>query len=411
MVNYPPMNTNKHKSGRSEFTLQRALVGQRRSRTLKRELRAGEPLQTPRALGYAMPAEWEPHAATWIAWPHNRADWPGKFAPIPWIYAEIVRLIAAGERVRICVQTAAQRATVQRILERAAVRLSQVDFFVQPTDRVWVRDSGPIFVKARGKALRHEGTKAQRGLAITDWRFNAWAKYSNWKNDDKLPAYVAGKFKLPAWHPRVLGLGGRPQRFVLEGGSIDVNGEGSLLTTEECLLSPVQERNPGLSRDQIEQTLCDYLGVGQVLWLGRGIAGDDTHGHVDDTARFVNVRTIVACIEPNSADANHGPLAENHRRLRAMRDSQGRPFDIVELPMPAPVYFAGQRLPASYANFYIANAGVLVPVFNDPNDVAALKILEQCFPDRPVVPVYCRDLVWGLGTLHCMTQQEPRRDL
>jgi agmatine deiminase len=362
--------------------------------------------KTPGQLGYRMPAEWERHAATWIAWPHNTEDWPGKFAPIPWIYAEIVRLISAGERVRIVLEDAASIGKVEKIIERNGVNLAAVDLYVHPTDRVWTRDSGPIFV-TKGRS-RKPGARSQNdGIAITDWRFNAWAKYPNWQFDDKLPAFVAKKLKLESWQPQVADADGQPHRFVLEGGSIDVNGAGSLLTTEECLLSEVQQRNPGISRETIEETLCDYLGLKQILWLDCGIAGDDTHGHIDDTARFVNASTIVACVEPNKADPNHAPMAENHRRLRAMRDLSGRRFNIVELPLPAPVTFDGQRLPASYANFYIANAAVLVPVFNDPNDTVALKILEKCFKDRPVVPVYCRDLVWGLGTLHCLTQQEP----
>ncbi len=367
------------------------------------------PMKTPRDLGYAMPAEWEPHAATWIAWPHYAVEWPGKFAPIPWIYAELVRLISAGERVRILVQNTVARGKVENILQRAAVNLAQVDFYVQTTDRAWIRDSGPIFVRQNPEARNSK--PVENGLAIIDWRFNAWAKYPNWHNDDKIPAFVAKKLKLQSWQPHAVGSspGAPGQRFVLEGGSIDVNGVGSLLTTEECLLSPIQQRNPGLPREQIEATLCAYLGVQQILWLDCGIAGDDdTHGHIDDTARFVNVNTIVTCVEPDHADVNHAPMAENLRRLRAMRNPAGQPFTIIDLPMPAPVIFDGKRLPASYANFYIANAAVLVPVFNDRNDVRALNILAQCFPDRPVVPIYCRDLVLGLGALHCITQQEPR---
>jgi agmatine deiminase len=372
---------------------------------------------TPAALGYAMPAEWEPHDATWIAWPHNREDWPDKFEPIPWVYAEIVRLLAQGERVHIFIQPSQRgrfKKEVEGILLRNEVNLAHVTLHTQPTDRVWTRDSGPIFVTKGGrKAKRQRGNEAMRGggpLALVDFKFNAWAKYDNSALDDALPAAVADYLELP--NPgRFIAYGENDewelQRFVCEGGSIDVNGAGCVLTTEECLLSEVQQRNPGFSRDRIEQTLCAYLGVSTVLWLDKGIAGDDTHGHIDDTARFVNPTTIVACVEPNKADANHAPMKENLKRLAAMRDAFGKPLTVAELPLPAPVYFNGQRLPASYANFYIANAGVLVPVFNDPNDGRALKILEQCFPDRPVIPVFCRDLVWGLGTLHCMTQQQP----
>ena len=259
----------------------------------------------------------------------------------------------------------------------------------------------------------------RESLALVDFKFNAWAKYDNSALDDALPGVVAdylGVRRFVAYGENDLedtgdggsDGGGEYQRFVLEGGSIDVNGAGCVMTTEECLLSEVQQRNPGFSREAVEKTLCDYLGVSKVLWLDKGIAGDDTHGHIDDTeVRFVNATTVVACVEGDKRDANYGPMRENLRRLAKMRDAKGKQLNVVELPLPAPVYFEGQRLPASYANFYIANAGVLVPVFNDANDVRALKVLEGCFKDRPVIPVYCRDLVWGLGTLHCMTQQQP----
>ena len=325
-----------------------------------------------------MPAEWERHAATWIAWPHNRSDWPGKFAPIPWIYAEIVRVLAKGERVNIFVQDAAEREGARRILERDGADLTQVTFHLQPTDRVWTRDSGPMFVRSSGDSL-----------GLCDWKFNAWAKYDDWKNDDRLPGYVAKKLKLKSWQPEAQDVSGKPRRLVLEGGSIDVDGAGLLMTTEECLLSEVQQRNPGVTREALEGAFATYLGIQKVLWLDRGIAGDDTHGHVDDLARFVRPGTIVLSTEANADDDNHAPLRANLKRLKAK------------------VVFRGQRLPASYANFYIANAGVLVPVFNDPNDTRALRILEGLFRDRPVIPIYCRDLVWGLGTLHCMTQQQP----
>jgi agmatine deiminase len=341
-----------------------------------------------------MPAEWEPHEATWLAWPHNKSDWPGKFAPIPWVYAEIVRLVGQGERVELFVQDAKVAASARRTMEREGANLDQVRFHRLRTDRGWTRDSGPIFVR-RSAGGPHE-------LALCDWKFNGWAKYDDWKLDDRLPTVVAKKLGLRSWQPTV-----GSQRLVLEGGSIDVDGCGNLLTTEECLLSDVQQRNPGLSREALEEALCEYLGLDQVLWLGRGIVGDDTHGHVDDIARFVREGTIVAAVEPNPNDENHAPLRDNLDRLRKMRDRKGQPFEIVELPLPAPVIFDGRRLPASYANFYIANAAVIVPVFNDPNDGRALRILSELFTDRPVIPVYCRDLVWGLGTLHCMTQQQP----
>lgn len=347
-----------------------------------------------------MPAEWEPHDATWIAWPHNEADWPGKFGPIPWVFAEIIRILARGERVHLLVQPSRNhqaRDQVAEILAKADVNLSHVTFHEVGTNRVWVRDSGAIFVKS----------KADDRIAAVDFKFNAWAKYSDFALDDALPAAMADALGMPHHEAYAVNNQRMLKRFVLEGGSIDVNGAGCVLTTEECLLSKMQQRNPGFSRGRIEEALRRWLGVEKVLWLKEGIAGDDTHGHVDDTARFVDASTIVACAEGNRRDENSGRLRENWKRLRKMRDARGRQITTVELPMPEAVYFEGQRLPASYANFYIANAGVLVPVFNDPNDSRALKVLEKCFKDRPIIPVYCRDLVWGLGTIHCMTQQVP----
>jgi agmatine deiminase len=350
---------------------------------------------TPRELGYRMPAEWERHEATWLAWPHNPEDWPGKFQPIPWLYAEIVRLLSARERVHILVDDAKAEQRVTGMLERSGADLEQVRFHQWPTDRSWTRDTGPIFVR------NAEGT-----VAVTDWRFNGWAKYGNCKLDDQFPARVTSLLEFEEWRPFVT-LPGGPHRLVLEGGSIDTNGEGVLLTTEECLLSEVQQRNPGVSRAQLEQAFNDFLGFDQVIWLGRGIAGDDTHGHVDDITRFVAVDTIVTVVEPNKSDPNHEPLAENLARLKAAHNQQGKRFNVVELPMPRPVVFQGQRLPASYANFYIANGLVLVPTFHDPNDRVALNILAGLFPDREVIGIHAVDLVWGLGTLHCMTQQQP----
>jgi agmatine deiminase len=261
---------------------------------------------------------------------------------------------------------------------------------------VWTRDSGPIFL--RDLAGR---------LAVTNWRFNAWAKYSDWQLDDQVPDRVAALLQLPQWQPEAQMDEGRAQRLVLEGGSIDTNGAGTLLTTEECLLSRVQQRNPGVSRDEMQQAFSDYLAIDQVIWLGQGIAGDDTHGHVDDISRFVNPETMVTAIEPDPNDANHEPLAENLARLKAARTHDGKQFTLIELPLPRPVIFRGQRLPASYANFYIANGLVLVPTFHDPNDRVALNILSQVFPAREVIGIHSVDLVWGLGTLHCMTQQQP----
>lgn len=350
-----------------------------------------KPVDTPREQGYRMPAEWAQHAATWIAWPHNPKDWPGKFQPIPWVYADIVRHLASVEDVHILVndKTAQQRAL--RILSRTGANLTRVHFHQWPTNRVWTRDSGPIFVR-----------NASGNSAITNWKFNAWAKYDDWQHDDQIPERAAKLLNLPEWKPLHNG-----KRIVLEGGSIDTNGAGTLLTTEECLLSEIQQRNPDLSRSDLEQVFRDYLGIEQILWLNRGIAGDDTHGHVDDITRFVSENAIVTVTEPNRDDENHLPLAENLDRLRSARNLQGKPFEIVELPMPAPVIFEGQRLPASYGNFYIANELVLVPTFNDPNDRHALNTLAKLFPGRKVIGIHCGDFIWGLGALHCMTQQQP----
>jgi len=343
-----------------------------------------------------MPAEWEPHEATWLAWPHNPEDWPGKFAAIPWLYAEIVRLLAARERVHLIVEDAATERRVKSMLSRAGANLDRVNFHRWPTDRGWTRDSGPIFVRnAKGR------------VALTSWRFNGWAKYDDWHLDDKVPGRVTKLLGCPAWQPLVQNQNGTKHPVVLEGGSIDVDGQGALLTTEECLLSEVQQRNPGLSREKLERVFSDYLGIDQVIWLGRGIAGDDTHGHVDDIARFAGPATIVAAVEPDTSDPNHAPLKENLALLKAARTPGGKQFTVVELPMPRPVVFRGQRLPASYANFYVANGLVLVPTFHDPNDRVALNLLAEVFPDREVIGVHSMDLIWGLGALHCMTQQQP----
>lgn len=350
--------------------------------------------QTPAALGFGMPAEWEPHQATWIGWPHNASDWPGKFGPIQWVYGEIVRALVPGETVRILVNTTAHERQARRVLDHVGIDRSRVEFFRFPTDRGWTRDFGPIFVRR---------AQARAELAIARFRFNAWAKYPDWKKDDRIPERVAARLTLRLFRVRA-----GTRDVVLEGGSIDVNGRGTLLTTEECLLDPkVQVRNPGLGRAEIEAALRDSLGVTNVLWLGRGIAGDDTHGHVDDVCRFVNPKTVVLCRETNVHDVNYRALAENHERLQGMRLEDGSKLEVVDLPMPAPLCFAGQRLPASYANFYIANTAVLVPTFNDPKDRVALGILAELITDRPVVGIHAVDLVWGLGTLHCLTQQEP----
>ncbi|WZO96732.1 agmatine deiminase family protein [Isosphaeraceae bacterium EP7] len=347
--------------------------------------------------GQRMPAEWEPHETTWIAWPHNREDWPGKFGPIPWVFVEVVHLLTQNERVAILVLGGKQRRDATERLERAGVDLGRVDFHKVKTDRIWTRDTAPTFVVAENET----------NPILVDWQFNGWAKYSNHKADDRLPRRLAKKLGFSRQEPTAE-FEGAPRRIVLEGGSIDVNGAGTVLTTEECLLDDVQARNPGLSKSSIEEVLHRYLGTRHVIWLGKGIVGDDTHGHVDDLARFVGPRQVVTVVEKRESDENFEILADNRCRLAEARDQDGEPLEIIELPMPRPIEFEGQRLPASYANFYIANGMVLVPTFNDPADRLALSTLEHCFPGREVVGVHALDLVWGLGTLHCMTQQQPR---
>jgi agmatine deiminase len=343
---------------------------------------------------FVLPAEWEPHHATWIAWPHNAADWPGKIAAVPWVYGEIVRRLAPGEVVRILVNSAEHERRARRVLARTGVPTGQLHFLRFPTNRGWTRDFGPCFVRRAGPPAE---------LAIARFRFNGWAKYRNWAKDDCIPERAARQLKLRLFRARG---GGRD--VVLEGGSIDANGRGTLLTTEECLLDPtIQVRNPGLGRAELEATLRACLGVSNILWLGRGIAGDDTHGHVDDVCRFVGPRAVVLCRETDPGDGNYRPLEENRERLEGMRLEDGTKLEVIFLPMPAPLRFDGQRLPASYANFYVANAAVLVPTFNDPNDRVALGILAELFTDRPVIGIHAVDLVWGLGTIHCLTQQEP----
>lgn len=385
---------------------------------------------TPAQLGFRMPAEWEPHEATWIAWPQEPTDWPGKLRVVEWVYAEIVRKIAPGEKVRILVGSAQVEERARRILSAAHADLGQVEFFRRKTNRSWLRDAGPIFLRRLGECSGSnlptgqsswdcsQGGGGRPGgfsscpkgpqtlkaeLAIVQFHFNGWAKYPNWKLDRQVPVWVAKKLGLPLFDARI---GNRP--FVLEGGGIEQNGQGTLITTEQCYLDPkVQVRNPGLDRQSFEQAVRDWLGVKDVLWLGRGIAGDDTHGHVDDLCRFVNPTTLVLvqCNDPN--DENYQPLAENAERLQNARLPDGTKLEVVPLPMPQPLYFRKERLPASYANFYIANAAVLVPTFNDPADRIALGILAELFPDRPVVGIHAVDLVLGLGTIHCLTQQQP----
>ena len=340
-----------------------------------------------------MPAEWESHDATWISWPANLTDWPGKFSPIPWVFGEMTRKICPSEKVHIIVNSATHEAKARRVLHRAGVALDRVRFFRCPTDRGWTRDSGPMFVQRT----------SERDVAVNRFRFTAWAKYPNWKKDDASSPRMAKALDLP-----IIPVRHGNREVVLEGGSIDVNGKGTLLTTEECLLHPtVQLRNPGFTKDDYNEVFKTYLGATNIIWLGDGLVGDDTHGHVDDLCRFVNPRTVVLALEKNSGDENYRALQGNRERLSGVRLEDGSKVEVVPLPMPSPLTYDGLRLPASYANFYINNSCVIVPTFNDPNDRIALGILAELITDRPVVGINAVDLVLGFGTLHCLTQQQP----
>lgn len=339
-------------------------------------------------MNYLMPAEWERHEGTWVVWPHNKAHWPGKFEPIPAVFVEIIRAIAESEKVFICVNDQIMEAEARSYLERGAVPsnlLENIFFYHIPTDTSWARDHGPIFVRdSDGK------------LVITDWIFNTWGnKYPPFDQDDVVPQKVGKLLSMEVVEPGI----------VMEGGSIEVNGRGTLLTTEQCLLN--KNRNPHLSRQQIEEYLKRYLGAKKVLWLKEGIVGDDTDGHIDDIARFVDANTVVCAVENDKNDENYAILRECYENLLKMTDQDGKPLKVVALPMPEPVVYDGQRLPASYINFLITNKNVLVPVFRSKHDQEALDILARCFPDRKIVGIDCVDLVWGLGTIHCSTQQQP----
>ena len=342
-----------------------------------------------------MPAEWEPHRATWIAWPHHEPDWPGKFGPIPWVYAEIARVLARHEPLEIlCASTGVLEST-RAALDAHGVRADTVRLHLVPTDRVWLRDSAPTAV--------HDDSGQ---VVWLDWGFNAWAKYDNWAQDAKVGPEISALTGLRREEPRRPDTG---ERMVLEGGGIDVNGDGLLLVTEEWLLSDVQVRNRGLTRDSYEQVFATWLGARTTIWLGEGCVGDDTHGHIDDVARFVARDTVVLAVEPDPRDDNHARSMDNRRRLEHASATPGvGPLRVVTLPFPRAVVLNGERLPASYANFYIANGVVLVPTFNDPNDRVALNTLAELMPARRVVGIHAVDLVWGLGTLHCLTQQEPQ---
>ncbi len=356
---------------------------------------------TPAALGYTMPAEWEPHAATWLGWPHNASDWPGKFELIPWIYGEMVRKISAGEKVRLLIRHKLDEQFARQVFKHVGVDLRKIQFVLHPTNRGWTRDTGPIFVKRT--LPRPQAPDPRPETAIVHFHFNGWAKYANWRKDTKVPETAARLLGKKLFHAECRG-----KPFVIEGGGIELNGRGTLISTEECYLDPkIQVRNPGLGKVEIETTLKNHLGVKNIFWLAKGPKGDDTHGHIDDICRFVNAKTLVLVREKNSRDENYQPLAENWERITDLRLEDGTKPEVVELPMPAPLYFDGVRLPASYANFYICNAAVIVPTFNDPNDRVALGILGELFKDRPVVGIHAVDLVWGFGSLHCLTQQQP----
>jgi agmatine deiminase len=354
---------------------------------------------TPFELGFRMPAEWEPHAATWLAWPHEPSDWPGKFAAVPWVFAEVIKNLTLGERVRLIVSGKRMQKEATRALERSQVDPKLVDFVEVATDRSWTRDFLPLFlVRGRG---------AKRVLGAVKFRFNGWARYDNFDRDEAAGIKVLARATARGVTPFQAFAEGK-DRVVLEGGAIDVDGEGTLLATEECLLDGRQARNRKLGKLGVEQALRDNLGAEKVLWLSRGIAGDDTAGHIDDFARFVAPGKVVLAAESNRKDPNYKPLREALERLVGARDAQGRRIEVIPLPMPEPVVFDEQRLPASYANFYVGNSAVLVPTFNDPADVTALGILGELFPGRRVVGIYSKDFVLGLGTIHCSTQQEPK---
>jgi len=344
--------------------------------------------ETPTAFGYHMPAEWEPHEATWLSWPHKEASWPGQFEPVPGVFVELTKHLTESEIVRINVADEEFAERVRKLLKAGGVNLDAVRFHFNPTDDAWCRDHGPIYV------VRDVNGKRER--AINDWGYNAWGgKYLPCDNDDVVPTRIAEEMGEVLFKPDI----------VMEGGSIDVNGLGTLITTEACLLNP--NRNPHLKREQIEQYLKDYLGVTNILWLGDGIVGDDTDGHVDDLTRFVSADTLVTAIEDDPQDENYALLKENYERLLTMKDQDGQPLRIVTLPMPGVRYVDGQRVPMSYANFYIANKLVLVPTYRHANDAQACEILQRLFPGRSVIGIDCTDLIWGLGSIHCVTQQQP----
>lgn len=342
---------------------------------------------SPKELGYYFPAEFAPHEATWLSWPHKEASWPGKINTIFSYYAEFVKELAKGEIVRINVADEAMKAFATGHLEKAGTDLSRVEFYFHPTNDAWCRDHGPAFLV---------NPKAEQKKLVVDWGYNAWGdKYPPYDLDDVIPTLVAKQFGLPVYYPGI----------VMEGGSVEFNGAGTILTSTSCLLNP--NRNPHLDQAQIEELLLKYYGAEQVLWVDDGIVGDDTDGHIDDTVRFVNIDTVLTVTENNKNDENFSLLQNNLKQLQKMRLVNGRQLNIVELPMPDPVIWEEQRLPASYANFYISNASVIVPTFRCKKDDTALRIIQECFPDRQVTGIDSTEIIWGLGSFHCLSQQEP----
>ncbi len=345
-------------------------------------------MTTPKELGYFFPAEWHPHDATWLSWPHKEASWPGKINTIYPYYAQFIRAVAAGEKVNINVANAVMQEQATKYLQEAGANFNNIQFFHHPTNDAWCRDHGPSFL------INPTGNPKK---VIVDWDYNAWGgKYPPYDLDCVIPTLIGKHYNIPVYYPQI----------VMEGGSVEFNGKGTVLTTTACLLN--ENRNPHLNQAQIENYLIDYYGMEQVLWLEDGIEGDDTDGHIDDITRFVNEDTVLTVVEENKGDSNHEPLEANLQALKKMRLLNGKQLNVVELPMPTPVIYEDQQLPASYANFYIANAGVMVPTFRDKNDDRALQIIQSCFPDRPVIGLDSLDIIWGLGSFHCLSQQEPK---
>ncbi len=343
--------------------------------------------KTPKQLGYYFPAEFAPHTTTWLSWPHKEASWPGKLNSIYPQYAQFIKAVSEGEKVHINVNDEEMKSFAIRHLLNAEVNMNQIQFFLFPTNDAWCRDHGPAFLI---------NPKSDYPKVVIDWGYNAWGnKYPPYDLDDQIPTLIANEYNIPVFHPGI----------VMEGGSVEFNGAGTLLTSTACLLHP--NRNPHLNQQQIEDYLCHYYGVEQILWVSEGIAGDDTDGHIDDTIRFVNKDTVLTVVEENKSDENYEPLQTNLRELKHMRLLNGKQLNIIELPMPEPVIYEDQRLPASYANFYISNAAVVVPTYRCNLDEKALQIIQDCFPERKVMGIDSTDLIWGLGSFHCLSQQEP----